>query len=418
MSRSTCRIVGFLTWVAVGIAPVTTQGADSQWFQFRGPTGDGKVAEANLPVKWSDSQQVTWSQPLTGEGWSSPVVDRNQIYLTAAVPAAGGKPGYSLRLLSFDANGKPGLNVEVFPEDGQTRIHSKNSHASPTPLIDADRIYVHFGHEGTACLDLQGKILWQNRSLRYAPVHGAGATPILFEGRLIFSCDGAASPEIVALDAQTGSISWRTARVSDADKKFSFATATLIHVDGQPQVISPGSNMVCGLDPRSGQEIWRVRYDGYSVIPKPVLGHHLYICTGYNTPNLLAIRTGGKGDVTDSHVAWTVKRAVPHTPSLIVDGELLFMVSDNGIASCLDAKTGETIWQQRLGGNYSASPILANGNLYFLNEAGTTFVVKAAREYQVVAENTLPERTLASFGVLGDSLLVRGDKHLYRLGTR
>ena len=412
------RYCWLLTVALLGMSSLVDLAAAEDWSAFRGPTGDGKVTGASLPTSWSESQQILWSQSLAGEGWSSPVVYQDRIYLTTAAPAPAGELGYSLRLLSFTATGQPELNVEVFSDDGQTVIHSKNSHASPTPLIDHGRIYVHFGHEGTACLDLEGKILWQNRSLRYPPVHGAGGTPILYDGRLIFSCDGSANPEIVALDAQTGNVVWRTARATDADKKFSFSTATLIHVNDEPQVISPGSNVVCALNPRTGEELWRVRYDGYSVIPKPVFDRYLYVCTGYNTPQLLAIRVDGTGDVTDTHLAWTVKRSVPHTPSLVVDAESLFMVSDNGIATCLDALTGETVWQQRLGGNYSASPILANGNLYFLNEGGTTFVVKAAREFQIVAENKLPERTLASFGILGDSLLVRGDKHLYRLGTQ
>lgn len=397
---------------------ITASAAD--WPGFRGPNGDGHTTAKSLPVQWSTTRNVAWKQPIPGQGWSSPVVSQGRIYLTAAVPKTGTESGYSLRLIALDeVSGKQQFDVEIFQEDGRSAppIHSKNSHASPTPLVVGDRIYVHFGHQGTACLDLQGKLLWQNRTLQYAPVHGAGGTPILVGESLIFSCDGSTDPFITALDARTGKLLWKTPRETDAAKKFSFSTPTLITVDGQPQVISAGSDMVCALDPKTGHEIWRVRYDGYSVIPKPVFGHGMvYVCTGYNTPSLIAIRPGGRGDITDTNVVWTAKRSVPHTASLLLVGDELYMVSDNGVASCLDAKSGEVVWQERIGGGFSASPVYANGLIYFCNEEGTTTVVKASREFQKVAENSIGERTLASFGVSGESLLVRGDKHLYRIG--
>jgi outer membrane protein assembly factor BamB len=372
-------------------------------------------------VEWNATKNVAWKQPLPGEGWSSPVVFQGRIYLTAAVPLTSAR-SYSLRFIALDeATGKQQFDVEIFQEDGSSApaIHRKNSHASPTPLIADNRVYVHFGHQGTACLDLKGKILWQNRELKYPPVHGAGGTPILVGRALIFSCDGSSDPFIAALDAQTGKLLWKTPRESDAAKKFSFSTPTLITVDGKPQVISPGSNMVCALDPQSGKEIWRVRYEGYSVIPKPIFGQGLlFVCTGYDKPTLIAVRPGGQGDLTDTNVVWTATRSVPHTASLLLVDDLLFMVSDDGFGTCLDAKTGSQVWKERLGGNYSASPLYANGLLYFCNEEGTTTVVKAGRQFEKVAENPIEERTLASFAVAGDSLLIRGDKHLFRIGTK
>jgi outer membrane protein assembly factor BamB len=197
---------------------------------------------------------------------------------------------------------------------------------------------------------------------------------------LIFSCDGGSDPFIVALHCETGTVLWKTPRQTDATKKFSFSTPTLITVAGQQQVVSVGSNMVCGLEPAAGREIWKVRFDGYSVIPKPIFEHGLiYVCTGYNTPSLLAIRPNGTGDLTDTAIEWTATRGVPHTPSLLIVNELLFMVSDKGVASCLEAKTGKQVWQERLGGDFSASPLYSDGRVYFCNEEGTTFVVKANR---------------------------------------
>jgi outer membrane protein assembly factor BamB len=299
------------------------------------------------------------------------------------------------------------------------RIHSKNSHASPTPLIADRRVYVHFGHQGTACLDLDGKVLWRSASLSYPPVHGSGGSPILAGDALVFSCDGASDPFVVALDKNTGNVLWKTARNTTAKKTFSFSTPLLITVNGRQQVISPGSGMVGAFDPKTGQEIWRVRYgEGYSVIPRPVFGQGLaFIATGFDQPMVMAIRPGGQGDVTETHVAWTLKKSAPNTPSLVLAGEKLYMVSDGGIASCVDAKTGRVHWQERIGGNYSASPIHAGGRIYFQNEEGTGVVVKASEEFQKLASNTLSERTLASYAVADEALFIRTDKHLYKVST-
>lgn len=316
------------------------------------------------------------------------------------------------------ATGKSVWNVEVFGGEGAaSRIHNKNSHASPTPVVADGRIYVHFGHQGTACLDLDGRVVWRNTELEYPPLHGNGGSPILAGDALIFSCDGLSEPFVVALHKQTGKVLWKTRRETTAKKKFSFSTPLLITVKGQPQVVSPGSGAVCAYDPTDGRELWRARYnEGYSVVPRPVFGHGMiFISTGYDTASVLAIRVDGSGDVTDTHVAWTLKRGAPNTPSLLLVGEDLFMVSDGGIASCVEARTGKVHWQERVGGNYSASPIHANGRIYFQNEEGGTVVIKAARTFEKLAGNQLGERTLASMAVGPDALFIRTEHHLFKI---
>lgn len=395
----------------------------AEWTQFRGPEGNGHAKATGLPVAWSETKNVTWKQAIPGEGWSSPVISEGTIYLTAAVPDAGENKDYALQLLSFSANtGEQLGSVEIFRQDGATapKIHSKNSHASPTPIIEGDRIYVHFGHQGTACVSRDGKILWQTRELAYAPVHGNGGTPIVVDDLLIFSCDGAEDPFVVGVEKATGKVRWKTPRKSDVSRKFSFTTPILINVEGERQLISPGSGEVSALDPLTGEELWRVDYgDGYSVIPKPVFANGLiFVCTGYNRPNLLAIRPDGRGDVTETHVVWQTDRGAPHTPSLLVVGDELYMVADKGIASCLNTSTGKVHWEERLGGNYSASPLYADGRIYFQSEEGDTTVIAPGREYQKLASNQLGERTLASFGVIDHALLIRSDKHLYRIENR
>jgi outer membrane protein assembly factor BamB len=315
------------------------------WPEFRGPTGQGLVAKGSLPIKWSPTTNVAWKKAIPGKGWSSPVVVKERIYLTTAVPVADSATrDQSLQALCLDARtGKILWEKEVFRQDGSTapRIHGKNSHASPTALVHGQKLYVHFGHQGTACLDLKGKILWRITRYKYSPVHGNGGTVMVAGDALIFHCDGGDESFVVAVNRNTGKELWKTERQVDADRKFSFSTPLLITVKGKKQVISPGSNQVCAYDPATGKEIWRVTYDGYSVIPRPVYGHGLvYICTGYNFPSLLAIRPDGKGDITKTHLAWSTNKAAPHTPSPLLVGDELYLVSDSGMASCLDAKKG------------------------------------------------------------------------------
>ena len=391
--------------------------AAEDWPEFRGPTGQGHASAGNLPTEWSDSRNVAWKQSVPGRGWSSPVLKDGRLYLTSAVNGEDSAK-LSLRTLCFDAgSGKTLWSTEVFSVDGGGKIHAKNSQASPTPLVAGGRIYIHFGHNGTACLDTQGKVIWRNSTLGYAPVHGNGGSPILVGDALIFSCDGNDQPFVVALDKKNGKVLWKTGRETPAKKKFSFSTPLLIEVAGKQQVISPGSGAVCAFDPKTGREIWRARYgEGYSVVPRPVYGHGMiFIGTGYDTPTVMAIRTDGKGDVTDTHVAWTMKKGAPNTPSLLLVGDEVYMVSDGGIASCVDAKTGAVHWQERVGGNYSSSPIYAKGLIYFQNEEGTGVVVKAGKVFEKVATNVLGERTLASFAAGDGTLFIRTEQHLYKI---
>ena len=392
--------------------------AVENWRQFRGPEGQGISDAGELPLTWDAETNIAWRTELAGAGWSSPVITNERIYLTSAVVIDEQTKDRSLRVSMLNAkNGQVLKSIELFKQDGgkAPKIHSKNSHASPTPLLNGDTVYVHFGHQGTAALDMDLNVKWR-KQLSYKPVHGNGGTPIVVDGKLIFSCDGAADPFIVALDTKDGSQVWKTSRKSDASRKFSFTTAQAIEVNGATQIISPGSNVVYSLDPNTGNLIWKVRYDGYSLIPRPVFHNGLvYICTGYKSPKLIAIRPDGVGDVTDTHVEWIVKSAVPHTASLLLDGDELYMVSDKGIASCLDAKTGDVVWKERLGGSFSSSPLMGAGRIYFQDEKGKATVVEVGRKFNVLAKNDLGERTLASYAAINGALLIRTADALYRV---
>jgi glucose dehydrogenase len=410
-STSACLLV-FL----VAIPP-----AAADFPQFRGPAGDGHAAATNLPATWNESTNVAWAAPTPGKGWSSPSLSQDRLYLTTAAPISDGSGAsdLSLRALCLDAaTGRIVWSKEVFQQSAMAapKIHTKNSHASPTPLVAGNRIFVHFGHQGTACLDLAGNVVWQNRTLRYEPVHGNGGSPILAAGNLIFTCDGASDPFVVALDAASGEEKWRFHRPGDPIKKFSFCTPTLIDVGGQQQVICPGSGVINALDPVSGREIWRVRHDGYSVIPKPVYGHGLvFLSTGYDSPTVMAIRPNGRGDVTDTHVAWTLAKGAPHTPSLLLVGEELYFVSDKGIATCVDARTGRQHWQERIGGNYSSSLLFADGKIYAQSEDGPAVVFSPGKTFRKIADAGFKERTLASYAAGDSALFIRTEKNLYRV---
>jgi outer membrane protein assembly factor BamB len=409
----------WILFACLGLALAQAARADD-WPEFRGPTGQGLAKGDTIPTRWSKTKNVVWKKWPAGSGWSSPVVAGGKVYLTSAEAIPGSKD-LSLRASCLAA--KDGALVwgkEVFRQDAKKapRIHAKNSHASPTPIVAAGRLYVHFGHQGTACLDLAGKVLWTYRQ-PYPPVHGAGGSPVLVDDKLVFSTDGASERYVVALNIKDGKPAWRTKRSGSADRNFSFSTPLVITLDGKKQIISPGSGMVGAYDPGTGEEIWRVEYEGYSVIPRPVYGHGLvFIATGYESPAVMAIRPGGKGDVTDTHVKWTTKDAAPNTPSLLLVGEELYMVSDRGIASCLEAKTGKVHWSKRLAeAGYSASPIAAGGNVYFQSENGVGTVVKAGKTFEQVARNDLGERTLASYAVCDGSLFIRTASTLYRIGA-
>jgi outer membrane protein assembly factor BamB len=408
--------------IALLLAGGTASAAAEDWPEFRGPTGQGLSAATSLPVTWDLQANVRWKVPIPGKGWSSPIVHDGRIFLTTAVPSEEDPPRrQSLRALGLDAaTGETLWDVEVFVKQmgvGET-LHPKNSFASPTPITDGERVFVLFGPDGAACLDRDGNQIWANDSLHYNSQYGGGGSPIFSGPRLIFHCDGVDDPFVIALHRDSGAVAWRNARPPSASPKWSFATPLEIEVNGWSQLISPAASFVCSYDPETADELWRVHYPNkFSVVPRPVYSHGLvFVCTGYEGPaELLAIRPTGSGDVTDSHVVWRTDSNVPHTPSLLVVGNEIFMISDNGIASCRDVETGSLHWRHRVGGNFSASPVCADGCIYLLSEQGVCTVIAASREYQALATNDLRETTMASPAVVENAIIVRTEGHLYRI---
>jgi len=394
--------------------------AAADWPEFRGPNGLGVYTGRPIPTVWGPDKNVVWKTPIRGLGWSSPIAVGGKLFLTTAVPSEEPEPKYSLRSLAVDAaSGKVDWDVELFVEDTKTapRPHKKNSHASPTTVSDGKKLWVHFGHMGTACLSLSGEVLWKNEELKYKPVHGNGASPILVDDLVVFCCDGSVDPFLVALDQTTGKIRWKTDRKSGSTMSFSFATCQLIEHEGRRMIVSPASNVCMGYDPKTGAELWRVKYPkpGWSLICRPIYAHGLlFISTGYVNQHILAFPPTGSGDLTDK-IVWQTNRNVPNTPTPMVVGDELYLISDQGMFSCLDAKTGKVHFAERLAGRgYSASPILFDGKLFITSEDGIGQVMAVGKEFKQLARNDLNERTFATFVPVDGALFVRTESSLYR----
>lgn len=385
------------------------------WPDFRGPQADGTCAAQHLPVTWSETKNIRWKTPIHDVGWSSPVLWGDQVWLTTA-PEDGRK---AFAVAVDRRSGRVLFDLKIFDVENPQPRHAFNSYASPSPVIEEGRVYVHFGAHGTACLDTAtGRTLWARQDIACDHFRGPGSSPLLFENLLILTFDGIDVQYLTALDKATGKTIWKTARSTefgdiDGDMRKAYTTPFMIEVAGKKQLISCGAKAAMAYEPRTGKEIWKVRYSGFSNTSRPVAAHGLvYLNTGFGKPELWAVRPNGQGDVTTTHVVWKSLKAIPAKPSPVVVGESIFMAADAGMATCLDARSGEVVWQKRLAGQFSASPIVAAGRVYFWSQEGKTTVVAAKREYELLAENTLDDGFMASPAVVGDSLIVRTKKRL------
>lgn len=388
------------------------------WPEFRGPRGDGCAAATGLPLHWSESTNVVWKVPVHGRAWSSPVVWGGQVWMTSAT-----EEGHELSAICLDLQtGEVLRDFVVFTVAEPQAIHKTNTHASPTPAIEPGRVYLSWGAYGLACVDTStADVLWVRRDLECNHFRGAGSSPILFQGLLILPYDGYDYQYVVALDKQTGETVWRVNRphnfgTENGDTKKAYATAQIIEVNGRSQLIVPASKGAFAYDPMTGEELWRVRYNGFSTAARPLYAEGLvFLSSGFSKSELLAVDPAGTGDVTETHVRWIETKTMPSKPSpLYVDGRI-YTIDDRGVATCLTARTGEKVWQERIGGNFSASPVYADGRIYLFNEEGKAIVIAAAPEFQVLAENELDAGVIASPAVAGRSLLVRTVTHLYRI---
>lgn len=426
--------LGRVLWVAAVFAVSIGSAAAADWPEFRGPAGDGVVPPAvnggmrGFPLQWSETENVDWKTPIPEQGWSTPVVNGDQIWLTHAT-----LDGHDYFVMRVNADtGEIEFHEKLFHSDNPEPLgNNVNCYASPSPAIEGDRAYIHFGSYGTACIDTTtNKVIWMRDDLPCRHFRGPGSSVFLYKDLVVLTFDGADYQYVAALDKKTGKTVWKTDRTTDwpdldengqpkreGDFRKAYSTPFLIQANGKDQLFIPGSYCGFAYDPETGEEIWKVHYPGYTSSIRPVYADGLvYVSTGRGQTEMWAVRTDGKGDVTNTHVAW--KAAHPHmplTPSpLLIDG-LLYLVGDKGSVICLDAKTGEEVWTQRIGGSYIASPIYADGRIYCFSVQGATVVLKPGREAEVLGTSRLEEGFMASPAVHNDAFILRSKTHLYRI---
>jgi len=401
--------------------------AGDSWPEFRGPGGQGHSSTTGLPLHWSEDRNVRWKTPIHGRGWSTPVVLGDQIWLTT-----GTEDGKDLFALCLDRqSGKILHDRRIFHVEKPRPLGNPvNRYASPSPVIEPGRVYVHFGSYGTACLDTaKAEILWQRRDLPCNHFRGPASSLVLFRDLLITQMDGVDVQYVIALQKKTGKTAWKTDRSTkfgdldangrprgDGDFRKAFNTPLVTGEKGQERLISPGAKAAFAYDPLDGKEIWTVRYPGHSSASRTITGQGLaFINTGYSVAQLWAVRTGGRGDITETHVAWRCRKGAPNRSSPVLVGDLLYMVSDAGIATCLEARTGNPVWKERFGGHYSASLLHADGRVHFFSEEGLTTIIRPGSSFEVLARNQLDDGFMASPAVAGKALYLRTKTHLYRI---
>jgi outer membrane protein assembly factor BamB len=393
------------------------------WPGFRGPGHQGESAENNLPLRWDTQTNVAWKTPIPGEGWSSPIIWGNRVFVTTATDN-----GASCHVLCLNRhNGRILWDKETFRQV-PSRKEGKNSYATPTPVTDGRRVYTVFGDGSFVALTFDGEVAWVNRDFPYYSQHGLGASPILFEDLLIMSRDASSETGekrlgwqipwdrsfLVALDARTGKVRWKTGR---GMSRIGHTTPNIDRQGSRPIVISSAGDVVQGFDARTGEKLWWIASKGEGVVPSPVLGGGMaFTASGFEKPTTRAVRLGGAGDVTATHIAWEQTKSVSMIPSFVYVSPWLFSVTTNGIACCVDGRTGEIVWQSRVSGDHSASPVYAGGHIYFLSEQGETTVVKAGPAFELVARNPLNETVQASMAVSQGRFFIRTDRNLYCIG--
>jgi hypothetical protein len=410
--------------------------ADPTWPQFRGPRGDGTSTAQDVPLAWSDTNHIAWKVATPGRGRSSPVVLQDRVWLTTALPQGVVRTNIksddmqvaehvTLQAFCLDTRqGKELWRTTLFELDRPAPVHWLNSWATPSPVVEKGRLYCDFGTFGTAALDASnGKVLWRTR----LPVDhqvGPGSSPVLWRDRLILVRDGRDAQYVAALDKHTGRVVWKTDRppiaVSFNDLKKCFSTPLVIGEGKQAQLISTGARWVVSYDPNTGVERWRLRHgEGFSNGSAPVFSHGLAIFgTGCMKANLLAVNVDGAGEIPSTNVAWRITQHVPIMSSPTVGGDEVYWVSDDGMASCADARTGEIYWQKRAGGRIFASPLYAERRMYLFFHDGKTTVIRTGRQFEKLAENQLEGLVVATPAVVDSAIYLRTDTHLYRIESR
>ena len=395
--------------------------ANEQWSQFRGHFGNGIIKSTSAPINWSENTNIDWKTPIHDRGWSSPVIWNDQIWMTTATKEGNKMYAICVNKLS----GKIEHDIHVFDVKSPQAITNENTYASPTPVVEEGRVYAHFGTYGTVCISTKdGQILWKRRDLNCDHEIGAGpaSSPFIYNNFLIFNVDGRDVQYVIALNKETGETAWKTNRSVDfsdvqINQRKAYGTPFIIPRGNTNQMVSIGAKGVYSYDPENGKELWKAEHRGWSIAPRPVYGEGLvFTMIDRDRPEMWAIDPSGSGDITETHIEWKETKRMPPRASPIFFKGLLFVVDRNGYISCLEAKTGKSLWQKRMKGRFSASPILANNLIYFFNEYTVCTIIKPVKELIIVAENKLSDgKLLATPAFDENSIYIRTENNLYRI---
>jgi outer membrane protein assembly factor BamB len=424
------KLAAVLLLIGAGVGPVLGE----NWPGYRGPTEDGHAAESSkaYPLEWSEEKNVVWKTPIHGRAWSSPVVWGEQVWMTSAT-----EDGKAMFAICVDREtGEVLLDEKLWDVAAPEELGNPvNSYASPSPVIEAGRVYLHFGTYGTVCLDTETmKEVWRRQDLECRHFRGPGSSPVLAGDLLVLTFDGVDVQYVVALDKETGETVWRRDRSTDfqdldeetgkpkrdGDLRKGFNTPLVVEAGGRKQLVSSGAKAAWGYDLATGNEIWTVRYEGHSSASRPLwneAGGLVYLNTGYGQPEVWAIRLDEttKGDVTESHEEWKVLKRMPKRSAPVLEDGYLYFLSDEGVVSCLDAESGEVEWEERFSDKCTAAVMEAGGHLYVFDEQGKGWVLKPGDEFERVSENELEEGMMASPAAVDGALYLRTVGHLYRI---
>ena len=405
-----------LLWAALAPAaePTLPEVAPADWPWWRGPTLDNKSRDRTAPTRWSATEHVVWKTPVPGRGHSSPVLWGDRIFLTTADEAA-----QTQRVLAFDRRtGKP-LWDTVAHSGGFEMKHEKNSHASSTPACDGRHVYSAFVNSDAVhvtAVDLDGKVVWQRAAGPYESQHGLGSSPVLHKQTVIVLADSMKGSFLAALDRATGKVVWRIDRPVTG-RNGNYATPLVATLAGKPQLIVQGTRVTTSYDPDTGNELWKCHGPAEVCGCTPACDdRHVFATGGFPEKEILTVRADGSGDVTRTHVAWRSRKGVSYVPSPLYHDGRLYVVNDNGTATCFDAAAGKELWSERLAGAFTSSPVLVGDHLYVTNEQGRTFILKAGPKFEQVAVNDLEEGVLATPAVAGGRIYLRTAGTLYCIG--
>lgn len=432
------RLITLLSLSLLCLVSQKLKAAD--WPQWRGVDGQGHAQGTGYPLKWSESESVIWKTEIPGRGWSSPVIWKKQIWLTTAIEIESA-PDRAAERMKANTSDQPLTlldevklhvvcldresghllhDIEVLSERDPQWVHKLNSYASPTPVIEEGRLYAHFGTFGTVCVDTTtNKVLWKNTGLKLMHENGPGSSTFLAGNHVIITGDGSDVQFVAALDKQTGKIAWKTPRTGtmhdNVQFKKNYSTPLLVDMNGKPTLVSNGADWVYGYEPDTGKELWKRSYGmlGFSLSSRPVAGHGMvYYSTGFMKPAMQALRYDG---ISEPEIAWSYTKGAPTMSSPILVGGELYFVNDGGILTCLDARTGAEIYRERLGGNFNASPLFADGRLYFFSREGLTHVIAPGKSFQKLAESKLDGQIMASPAAVDGAFFLRAGKSIYRI---